>query len=126
MTTRSTISRLYGPHSLVHEKSGVSSQRGWNPSPVWNWFDTVPLWLPRPPPQPPNQSPFLSRHARGMGFLAHMEPAGEVPALTVVRGNGWRRPSAPPQRNHDVSPSNASGVCWKQSSVRALVLGHSR
>merc|ERR1711998_112814 len=88
--TRSTISRLYGPHSEVHEyafpilSSPASTQYGWNPSPVWNWFEPLP------------QLPCLSRQVRGIGFFRHCDPGGEVPTDTCDALNRRIFPPRPP------------------------------
>lgn len=93
--SRGTQETMGSPHMPVHECSvplgscPSSAQDGWNPCPVWRWFDPWP------------QFPCASFHARGIGFLAHCDPGGVVPSLTTVGVNAWRCPPSPPHRKVD-------------------------
>ena len=59
----------------------------------------------------------------GSGFIAHIEPSGNVPSETYVP---WISSVEPSLHLRTCGPSNASGRRWKQVSVSGSPFGHSR
>ena len=64
-----------------------------------------------------------SKSMRGIGFICHTDPGGEVPSDTKVPLMGS---SVPLFHRSSGLPEKARGVFLKQSSVRGAFAGHRR